>query len=114
VLWQDPDGDAIVVHIKVDRRPWQRFFLDAGFGCWEDWGEIEPGGEVIDDPDIVEAVDKLQEFSVADAVIRRIFCEPCGNNARFVIELEDGARLQLQPTDPEISDSPRAFVMLKP
>ena len=115
VLWQDPDnGEAAVVHIKIDRRPWQRFFLDAGFGTWEDWGELEPGGEVIEDPDIVEAIDKLQEFGIADAVIRRIFCEPCANNARIVIELDGGARVILQPTEPEILGSPSELVMLRP
>jgi len=116
VVWQDPDdGQAIIVFIRADRRPWQRFFLDAGIGFWEDWGELEPGvvepGDEIPD---LEIIDKLQEFGVADAVIRRIFCEPCGSNAQIVIELDDGARVTLQPTDPEIFDSPSELMLLTP
>ena len=117
VLWQDCDnGHAIMVFIQVDRRPWQRFFLGAGIGFWEDWGEIEPGLIDPDDEpdDAFLQIDKLEEFGVSDAAIRRIFCEPCGNNARIVIEFGDGAQVILQPTDPATFDSHSELVMLRP
>jgi hypothetical protein len=43
--------------VKPHERPWQRFFLDAGFAVWEEWSEEDTMSE------LVELSDEIEELS---------------------------------------------------
>src|SRR5215216_4387154 len=37
----DPDNIPIFINLKVTGHSWQRFFVDAGIGFWEEWPYLE-------------------------------------------------------------------------
>jgi hypothetical protein len=86
----DPDNLPIYVNLKVTRHLWQRFFLDAGLGFWEAWGDLRD-----DTDEETRFVDYATLYRIKGESICSIQCRECA----ITIVLESGARIVLSPTD---------------
>jgi len=90
VLWLKPRG-----------RCWQRFFLDLGWSCWEEWS----------DETIEEELDELRDELVAvgelvDQTIVMVYFEiPMERSCEIRFELQSGESVRMYRDDPEDYDS---------
>ena len=91
----------ILVYIKVEDNPWQQFFLDAGIGFWENWGEID-----IDDPSFLY-IDYANEFKIGYKAIYAAYCQ----NSSIKIEFITNEKIILRYVDPTDMDSACEIVM---
>lgn len=99
MVCQDPDTtEPLIVYLKVKNESWHQFFLDAGYGIWENWGEI-------DKDDFYDLIDYTNEFGVKHKIVKRIYCETDLKNSRIIVLLESGERLILKCINPEIEES---------
>jgi len=92
---QDSDDNPIVVNMKVVNRSWQRYFLDAFIGFWEDWGELTD--EEDEDTRFVDYADK---FKLIGKKIKNIKCR----DGRIVTLFESGDELILELVDHKADD----------
>lgn len=100
IVCENPDtGEPIIVYIKVENKSWHQFFLDAGLGFLEDWGEIDVDDESYDFIDVTE------KWNLKNKLICGIHCKPDINNSRIIIELESQKKIILKCVKPEIFDS---------
>ncbi len=104
VALEEEDNNPIVVNLKVEGKSWQRFFLDAWIGCWEDWGKLvdEEDGET-------RFVDYAEKYSFKGSKIKLIKCQDC----RVLIKLESNQLFTLKLVDPEQSDTYSEVVFSK-
>jgi len=93
--YPERDGAAEVVFLKPSARPWQKIFLDAGLGFWEEWEE--PVFEAYEDVPCVDYGARLGLIG-ARIVGAAGVCDGPGGS-RIVIQLASG-RLELRPTQP--------------
>lgn len=100
--------ETIMVFIKVENNNWHQFFLDVGFGFWQDWNETE----IDDDDEEYNYIDKTIEFDIYNKTISKIYCEPHENNCQIIIELESNEKLILRTTEPKIFDSLSELIKL--
>lgn len=94
----------VFVYIKIFENNWQKYFLDAGAGFWED--------TKITDYNELEDIENDKNFVVNDytekiknKVISKIYCEPNNENCRIIIELGTEERLILRCKDSKQFDS---------
>lgn len=99
------DLKPILMLLKPEGRPWQKLFLDAGLGFWQQWPDLDLSE--YDDDGTYRRVDYMDLFSLHPATIREIECEPVGEDlaSRILIRLTSG-ELELRPEDPAVLDSP--------
>lgn len=104
-----PAGDdrPEMMFLRADGGPWQRFFLDAGIGFWEEWSEADAFRDYAD----LRRVDYGARFRVIGERILRVSCssEGPGQPARIVLEVSSG-EIELRrgdPDDPECSSELR-------
>ena len=107
VVCEDPDTyDIILVHIKVENQNWHRFFIDMGFGFWDNWGEQE-----IEYEETCNYVEYTEKFDLTSKIIDKIECKTIENNCQIVISFLDGENLILRAKDFKSSDSESELVM---
>lgn len=103
-------GDPIVVYLKAEDNHLQRFFLDAGIGCWEYTDDETMTNEK-------EAgyiyVDYAVKYNLQNKKISSIYCEKEQHNSRIVIALENKECIILRCKNAEIVDSERELFMTK-
>ena len=76
------DKSSEAMFLKVPGKHWQRFFLDAGLGFWEEWSE----GEVFQDYEGLRRIDYGSMFGLAGELIEEAICTAHGRGRlpRFV------------------------------
>lgn len=87
--------EPIIVFIKVRGQQWQQFFLDAGIGIWEHWGDFEK------EEDESWYQNYTDQFGLKGATIKRVCCE----KSQIKVEFIDGRKLWLQYTNSSDFDS---------
>lgn len=99
------DLKPILMLLKPEGRPWQKLFLDAGLGFWQEWPDLDLSD--YGDDSTCRRVDYMDLFSLQSATIREIVCEPVGEDlaSRILLRLSSG-ELELRPEDPAVLDSP--------
>lgn len=103
VLDQDaPDNQPTLIYLKTKNRTWQKYFLDAGLGFWEDWGDIE-----YDDDDKI--IDYGAMFNLTGHLIKSITCR----DGNIVIEFDNGDKFILQLIDPEKDDTAGEVILIR-
>ncbi len=103
----DTDDRPEIVFLKPGSGHWQRFFLDAGIGFWEEWSE----SDAFADYSALRRVDYGVRFRIIGDRIRRARCYPGAANrsARICLELGAGV-LELRALDPGDPDSDSEIV----
>ncbi|MEP0480156.1 MAG: hypothetical protein ABJD23_08075 [Nonlabens sp.] len=99
--------EPILIYLKVENKNWHQFFLDAGYGFWENWDEIDT------EDDSYDFIDCTDKFDLKGQIINRIFCKPDLNNSRITLDLENSMKLILKCKDPNIFDSNSELIMSK-
>lgn len=106
------DDRPEMMFLKARGGLWQRFFLDAGIGFWEEWSE----SDAFRDYAHLRRVDYGARFRVIGDQVLRVscYCEAPGEPARIVLVLTSGEiRLRrVDSGDPE-SDSELTFCQLE-
>jgi hypothetical protein len=96
VACEDPKTkNVIIVYIKVENNNWHRFFIDMGFGVWENWGELDITDESYN------FIDYADNFGLVNQIILKISCQPDNNNCRIIIKFSSGEKLILRTKDVE-------------
>lgn len=90
----DPDDHPILIYLKTTNKTWQKFFLDAYLGFWEDWGDIEQedGGK---------SIDYGAMFTLTGKTIKNIKCR----DRKIVIEFANGDQFILKHINREDDDT---------
>ena len=98
------DLQPALILLKPAGRPWQKFFLDACIGFWEQWSDSDDVARRADDA--YDYVDYAERFGARGATIQEIRCEPVAPDmsSRIVVRLSSGT-LVLTPEDPNAIDS---------
>lgn len=98
---EDDDLPEVML-LKPRHGHWQRFFLDAGVGFWEERTE----GDAFEDCSELRRVDYGARFRVIGDRIRSVHCHPVtsGWASRIALELASGVLL-LRLVDPANPDS---------
>lgn len=91
----EPNGMSMVAMKLKGKELWQRFFLDAAIGFWEEWDEFNT---FVDWEDI-KPIDLAKHYSLVNQSIKNIICD--GSHEVFSsIMFEIGeTRLQLKYMD---------------
>ena len=97
-----PERGPILVYIKAEDQAWQQFFLDAGIGFWENWGEID-----LDDPSFLY-IDFANEFKIGHKTIYAIYCQ----DSRITIEFITNEKIVLRYVDPADIESECELVVV--
>ena len=71
--------------LKPSNQQWQLFFLDVGFGVWEQWLEVD--SNQLREDDSYKYVDYAEQFELRGANILEIICQPAGENMNPLISL---------------------------
>lgn len=66
-----PNGISMLALKLKGRELWQRFFLDAGIGFWEEWDEIN----TFCDWDDIKPVDLVKQYSLFNQPVKLISCK---------------------------------------
>ena len=98
--------DVVFVYLKVKNWNWQKYFLDAGAGFWEDTEKSDYNDldDVEDDENFVFK-DYTKKLKVEESVISKIYCEPNDENCQIIIELENYKKIILRSINSKIFDS---------
>lgn len=103
--------DIVFVYLKVKNRNWQKYFLDAGAGFWEDTEKSNYTDlDDIEDDENFEFKDYTKKLDVEEKVINKIYCEPNDENCRIIIELENSKNIILRSINSNILDSENEIV----
>ncbi|MEA2602512.1 MAG: hypothetical protein QOF89_3504 [Acidobacteriota bacterium] len=86
------DESPHAIFLKATNRHWQRFYLDAGLGFWDEESDDEALEELAGEP----AIDYGLRFGIVGARIGMIQCDPC---PRITIALSSGV-LTLEAREP--------------
>ena len=107
IVCEIPETKGVaVVFIKAKNRNWQRFFLDVGFGVWENLKELD------EEEEGYNYIDKTGDFQLVGKKISKIWCEPDKINCRILITFETGEKLILRTIESECFDSESEFLIL--
>ncbi|MDO5105264.1 hypothetical protein [Capnocytophaga sp.] len=88
-VYEDEFSDNVVmVYLKTENQPWHSFFLEPGYGAWENWQEFD-----LEEDDGYFYSDKTDDFRLKNAVIERIFC---------TLDENENSRISIQCTDNKI------------
>lgn len=108
IVCENPETkNPIIIYLKVENNNWHRYFLDTGFGCWENW-------EILDtDDDSYNYLDKTAEFNLFNKTIYKIWCAPHEHNSQIIIEFENNEKLILRTIEPKIFDSESELILIE-
>lgn len=97
---------VVFVYLKIYEKNWQKYFLDAGAGFWEDTETINylDLGDIEDDENFIFK-DYSNKFDIKDKEISKIFCEQNVENCQIVIELKNSKKIILRCINSEVFDS---------
>ncbi len=112
VSCENPNSrDVIMVYIKVKDKEWHQFFLDVGYGFWQNYEGIDPTDEENTEPEY-NYVDKSSEWNLTGKTITKIFCVPDDKNCSITIEFNESKKLILKTREPQIfySDCELLFI----
>jgi hypothetical protein len=101
------DDEPIVIYLKAQNQAWQRFFLDAWIGFWEDCGEDGIAEE--EKRDGVRFVDYAAMFEIRGKKIVSIACINC----QIRIAIEKTGTVVLALVEPEKDDCKSKVVFEK-
>ncbi|QSW91476.1 MULTISPECIES: hypothetical protein [Flavobacterium] len=111
VVCENPETkEPILIYLKVENHNWHQYFLDAGFGVWENWNIIDIDN---DDDESFDYIDKTSDFDLSQKVISKIWCEPDQNNCKISIAFESNEILVLQTVHAEMFDSSSEILIIK-
>lgn len=99
-------GNVIYVYLKVFGKNWQKYFLDAGAGFWED-AKTSNYNE-LDDIEADESFvfkDYTQKLRLEGNTISKIYCEPNDENCRIIIKLNVNGKIVLRCINSKVFDS---------
>lgn len=96
--------DIIMAFIKVKQKEWHQFFLDSGYGFWQNYVGIDGKNEMMLDDEYAYH-NKGMELNLIDKKISRIWCEPEYNNSKISIVFEDGNKVTLKTIKATVFDS---------
>lgn len=114
ITCENPEtNDVIIVYIKVRNREWHQFFLDAGYGFWQNYEDIDPTSEAKNDK-VCNYKDKGMEFNLYNKTIAKIWCEPDENSSKIILEFKSGEKLTLRTIEPKIFDTNSEIIIIKP
>ncbi len=101
--------NIILVYIKVEKNDWHQYFLDSGYGFWQNYEDIDPTIAENRDEEYVY-LDKGQELGLIGKKIKQIQCEPEQNNCRITIEFEQ-KKIILKAINPADFDSDSELII---
>jgi hypothetical protein len=104
--------EVVIVYIKVETKEWHQFFLDAGYGFWQNYEDIDPTDEANSD-DEYNYIEKGIEFGLLDKRVNKIWCEPHENNSQIIVEFETKEKLILRTIKPELFDTSSELIVIK-
>lgn len=98
---EDEDsGEVVIVYIKIKGKNWHRFFLDVGYGFWENWEEVEIDKDEWAE-DGVLYVDYIEKYNIRNKSIDSVFCK----NDKITIQFKNKEQFVLQTITPGDMDS---------
>ena len=102
---------VIFVYLKIYEKNWQKYFLDAGAGFWEDTKTINylDLADIEDDEDFVFK-NYSNKFDIKDKEIFKIFCEQNEGNCQIIIELKNSGKIILRCRNSKEFDSESEIV----
>jgi hypothetical protein len=92
--------DFILIRVKGNDL-YQRFFLDATIGFWEEWDEETALADLED----MHETDIGENYSLKNSKIRKIECEGNANTPSSIYFEFDNAKLCLENIDKDVIDS---------
>ncbi|MFC7773037.1 hypothetical protein [Flavobacterium sp. GCM10027622] len=97
---------VIFVYLKIYEKNWQKYFLDAGAGFWEDTETKNylDLGDIEDDENFIFK-DYSNKFDIKDKEISKIYCEQNEENCQIVIELKNSGQIILRCGNSKVFDS---------
>lgn len=100
------DKSVIFVYLKIYEKNWQKYFLDAGAGFWEDTETINylDLENIEDDEDFI-LKDYSNKFNIKNKEISKIYCEPNEENCQIIIQLKNSRKILLRCRNSKIFDS---------
>lgn len=114
IVCENPETkEPILIFIKVENHNWHHFFLDIGYGFWQNYEEINPDEEALLD-DSYNYIDKTEEYGLYQKKILKIWCEPVEKNCQIIIEFENKDQFILRTINPENWDEISEVVFIKP
>ena len=100
------DKSVTFVYIKIYNNNWQKYFLDAGAGFWEDTRiKVYEKLDNIEDDENFEFKDYSKILEIKNQMIKKIHCEPNDDNCQIIIELNNTKRIILRCKNSKIFDS---------
>lgn len=97
---------VIFVYLKISEKNWQKYFLDAGAGFWEDTKTINYLDLVdIEDDENSIFKDYSNKFDVKDKRIVKVYCEQSHKNCQIIIELSNSEKIILRCRNSKVFDS---------
>ncbi len=106
------DNDVVMVFIKVENNEWHQFFLDSGYGFWQNYENIDPTLAKNND-DEYNYIEKTLDFNITGKCITKIICEPNEVNSKINIAFETNEHLILRAINPKQFDSKSELVLTK-
>lgn len=103
------EGAAELVFLKPSARPWQKIFLDAGIGFWEEWDE--PVFEAYEDAERIDYGARLGLIGARILAAAAVYDGP-ERGSRIVIQLSSG-RLELRPTPAQELDADSEVIFVR-
>lgn len=108
VVCENPETkDPIIVFLKVENNNWHQFFLDVGFGVWENWDKLDT------QDDSYTYIEYTNKFELSDKKILKIYCEPDGINCQIIIEFEHNEKLILRTKEPALFETTSELIKTK-
>lgn len=100
------DKSVVFVYIKIYENNWQKYFLDAGAGFWEDTMlENYENLDDIEEDENFKFNDYSKLFEIKNEKIKKIYCEPNDENCQVIIELNSAKKIILRCKNSKIFDS---------
>jgi hypothetical protein len=96
----EEDGEPVIVFIKIKGKNWYRFFLDVGYGFWENWEEEEIDKEEWAEDGVVY-VDYIEKYNIKNKSIDSVFCK----DDKITIQFKTKEQFVLQTITPGDMDS---------
>ncbi len=96
-----PNGMNILMLKLKEKELWQRFFLDAGIGFWEEWDE----DGTFCDYENMPPLDLAKKYSITNKPIRKIMCNGSYEVFSYIIFEIGEIRLKLSFLDTNDIDS---------
>ena len=86
--------NMIILKLK-EKELWQRLFLDAGLGFWEEWDEESTFLDYDEDP----FIDLAEKYSLKGQLIKKIQCKGSYNELSFMVFKIGSCKLKYEFVD---------------